>query len=212
MFVMKSRKKNRHDGGNYAKYRIGITGTPGTGKKSVAKELSRLTRVDLVSINDLAIEKRFGKWRQGEFEVDVKSLRGKIRTEGRIIYGHLLSDVVPSDELDFVAVLRCSPRILKSRLSKRGYSLEKKRENIEAEVLDIIPMRALQIYGKTKISEFDTTRVRKPGTIAEKILSTIEGRISRSFGKVNWSKSLFTSPRRLGAATLRSTRPLERKG
>lgn len=168
-----------------AKLRIGITGSPGVGKKSVGSELAKITGKPLISINDFAISHGYGKRKNAEFEVDEVRLFGKIPTENSIVVGHLLPYVVKKNQLDFVAVLRCSPGALKKRYDRRGYSRSKLEENVEAEVLGVIPYKALQTFGSSKLSEFDTTR-STPKAAAMKILDTIIGKRPKQFGTIDW--------------------------
>ena len=169
--------------------RIGITGSPGTGKKSIAKALSNLTGLEPRYIGDVAVERHCGSWaKDGEFIVDTERLKGKIDTRGRITCGHLLPYVIPRKDIDFVAILRCSPQQLRKRYLRRGYSQSKIRENLEAELLDLVAQKSLEAYGRTKVSEYDTSRVRSPVLIARLILRTIDGEVPRRFGNVvNWT-------------------------
>jgi len=178
--------------------RIGITGTPATGKKTIGIELAKITGLEYISINELAITRRAGRWRKGEFCVDPRLLRGKIRTRGRIVSGHLLPYVIPRGSMDYVVVLRASPAALKKRYRRRGYSMKKSLENIESEVLDIISSKAVSAYGSDKVFEFDTTRSRNPRNAAKKILAMLEGKLPRHSRKVvNWASGASKSPGRL---------------
>jgi adenylate kinase len=168
-------------------YRVGITGSPATGKRSVAVELSKITGLEPFSINDYALSNRLGKWRRGDFEVDVSRLGG-IETSGRIVYGHLLPYVVSNAEIDFVAVLRCSPLVLRDRYVERGYTNEKIRENLEAEILGVISYKTLEVYGNRKVGEFDTSKA-SPRRVAHLLLETIKGNISKSYGEHDWLRS-----------------------
>lgn len=165
--------------------RIGITGSPGTGKKTVGKAFAKITGLEFVSINEFAIKNRFGKQVGSEFTVDVKRLRGKIETQGRMLSGHLLPYVVPNRDLDLVVLLRCSPNVLRRRYSSRSYSNEKIRENIEAEMIGVIAFACLKEYDIEKIAEFDTTRT-KVDTIARKVSDIIKGKEGPSFGSIDW--------------------------
>lgn len=125
--------------------RIALTGTPGTGKTTVAARAAE----------------RFG-WRT----VDVKAWAAQ---EGCIV-GHdeadgsdvldveALAEAMPADEgavvlyeghlshllgVDVAWVLRCDPHVLRPRLEARGYGADKVRENLEAEALDVILQEAL---------------------------------------------------------------------
>lgn len=175
--------------------RIGITGSPATGKKTVGMELARLAGLEFVSLNDLAIEEKCGREVDGEFIVDIQKLRSKkIETSGRVISGHLLHNIIPSSKLDFVAILRCSPQVLKKRYAVRGYSEQKIEENVCAELLDLISYETLKAYGREKVSEFDTTRFRNPESVARLILETVCGKRSRLYGRTRWSEKASKSP------------------
>jgi adenylate kinase len=177
--------------------RIGVTGTPGTGKKSVSRELAKLTGLQEVSLSQLAISRHAGRWRRDEFHVQSRKLIGKIETQDKIIHGHLLPYVISSDKLDFVAVLRCSPLILRKRFKSRGYSPSKIRENLESELLDLISLKSLEVFGRNKVFEFDTSRTTNPRTPALRILQTIEGKRKREFGLAKWSNISGRSPQQL---------------
>ncbi|MHB8566599.1 MAG: adenylate kinase family protein [Nitrososphaerales archaeon] len=176
---------------------IGITGTPATGKKSIGKELAKLTGLEYSSINELAMQLNIGEWKEDEYEVDTSLLRGKIKTRGKIVSGHLLPYVVPRKDLDYVIVMRCSPSILAKRYSQRSYTAEKISENLESELLDIIFSKAISVYGQSSVYEFDTTRFRNPKRAAKRILEMLEGKLPRHSGTVNWAESASRSPQRL---------------
>lgn len=183
---------------NIKQLRIGITGSPGTGKKTVANALCHLTGLKVISLNKFALETKSGRRIDREFVVDIQSLRRrKIATKGKIVVGHLLPLVVPKSALDFVAILRCSPDLLRKRYLSRGYNKEKTRENIEAELLDLVSFSALTKYGRKKVSEFDTTRSRTPDLVARRILQTIEGKRPKQYGIAKWSEKASKSDRSL---------------
>lgn len=166
--------------------RIGITGSPGTGKKTIARELAKITGLELVHINDFAIEHSLGIWCGKEFYVDLGRTKKRIDTKRRIICGHLLPYLVPDSKIDFVIVLRCSPKILRRRYVARKYSSEKIVENLEAEMIGVISEKAMSVYSKKKLIEVDTTRTKNPANVARRILRTIETHREGSFGRVDW--------------------------
>jgi adenylate kinase len=172
--------------------RIGITGSPGTGKKSIGVELARLTGLDLLLINDFAIRKKFGIFEEGEFIVDLNKLGRTIDTRNKIVCGHLLPYLIPRSKIDFVAVLRCSPATLRKRYLKREYNESKISENLEAEMIGVIAAKSLQVYGLRKLAEFDTSR-SNPASVARRILASIRGKTARQFGKIDWLASQYSS-------------------
>jgi adenylate kinase len=166
--------------------RIGITGSPGTGKKSVGIALAKITGLDLLLINDFAIEFHLGVWQGKDFLVNLAAVRKRIDTRGRIVSGHLLPYLVPDSKIDFVVVLRCSPRTLRKRYLERNYSSEKIIENLEAEMIGVVAEKAMSVYRHEKLVELDTTKVANPKNAAKMILETIQGQRALSFGKVDW--------------------------
>ena len=172
--------------------RIGITGSPGTGKKSVGKLLADKTRLRFLSINEYAIRNHFAKREGTEFVVNMRKLRGKIRTRGRVVVGHLLPYLVSNKDLDLVVVLRCSPSELRRRYFLRGYPEGKIIENIEAELIGLIAEKASREYSEGKLAEFDTTRA-KPAAIVRKIENFMAGRRRPTFGKIDWLSASTSS-------------------
>ncbi|MCL5011606.1 MAG: adenylate kinase family protein [Candidatus Marsarchaeota archaeon] len=130
-----------------------ITGTPGTGKSSISRELSKITGWPLFELNKLA--EPYDK----DGSVDLKKLRIKTleKIKGKrdfIVEGHLACEFrIPSDA---VIVLRCKPEVLDKRLKKRDYSDIKVRENVLAEALDYCLIRSLENYDR--VVQVDATK------------------------------------------------------
>lgn len=139
---------------------LGITGTPGTGKKTLAPMIATKLGLQCISLNDLAASSGALASGSTESEVDVAILRKKLPRmlpEPLLIYGHLLPYALGRGSIRKVVVLRCEPSALKRRLVERGYSHEKVRENVEAELIGLISSDSLKVFGKSNTSEFNTT-------------------------------------------------------
>ncbi len=132
---------------------VGICGTPGTGKKTIAPRVAELLGLPgAVSINSLAPE--------GASDVDPKQLRRALlrsKPPRIVLVGHLLPDVLRRPEAAFVAVLRCDPAVLRNRLSERGYPPKKVTENVEAELIGVLLYECVKTYGGDLVREYDTT-------------------------------------------------------
>ncbi len=120
--------------------RIALTGTPGTGKSTVARLLSA-SGYSIISVEELAaaagaldeIDKTDNA-RPVDIELLLSYLNKSWKSlpqEPVIIDGHL-SHHLPTDA---VVVLRCEPEILRSRLEQRDYSEKKIIGNVEWEIL-----------------------------------------------------------------------------
>jgi adenylate kinase len=160
-----------------------LTGTPGTGKTTVASILSRLTGYRLIGINE-TVGGDYMFIEDGSKVVDTKVVSKKIRDrmEGdNIIEGHL-SQSLGIDGL--VVVLRTKPMELKMRLEKKGFSGDKLEENLEAEALDVCLIESLE--GHKRVFEIDTSG-KVAEEVAESILSILHGEVDAfKPGKISW--------------------------
>lgn len=129
-----------------------VTGTPGTGKTTLSKQLARKLSLNYLDVN--LIIKKYGlsegydKKRKTKI-IDTKKLNKaiimemtnykkarKIKTNGVIIDSHL-SHYLPKKYVDLCIVTKCSLKVLKKRLENKGYSKNKVRENLDAEIFGI---------------------------------------------------------------------------
>ncbi|MCP8320339.1 MAG: adenylate kinase family protein [archaeon] len=169
---------------------IGITGTPGTGKKTVGRFLAVLLNYDFLDLNQVAIEKNaiIGKDEHG-FIADLyllrKNVREAIKGKKVVVSGHLLPFIFSKREMRSVAILRCSPFELEKRFALRNYGNEKIKDNIASEILGICAYEALKKFGKDKVAEFDTTG-RDAKEVAEEIIKVMKGEIPKRVGFVDW--------------------------
>jgi adenylate kinase len=152
--------------------RIIITGTPGTGKTSISKELAKELDCKAVHVNELVKEEKlYLKVENGEYVADFKKLAkilGKELEQPEIIVeSHLLCDLkLPAD---LVVVLRCEPHELENRLTKRNYVKIKLDDDVLSEVLDYCQIKAVFNYGEKKVMQIETTKEISAKTILEKI-------------------------------------------
>ncbi len=117
--------------------RVALTGTPGTGKTSVARVLRERGHdvLDMTQyIRDNGLREEYDAERD-TYSVDVERLNDSLSDmEDCMFEGHLAHFM----DVDKIIVMRCHPDVLADRLRARGYSESKVRENVEAEVLDVI--------------------------------------------------------------------------
>ncbi|MFA5412261.1 MAG: adenylate kinase family protein [Candidatus Micrarchaeia archaeon] len=171
--------------------KILITGTPGTGKSSVAKEICSRKGWPLLSLKEIAGKHGciIGK-EGGERIVDVRKLRAATIRElkgkkNAVVEGHLGCEFrLP---VKFVFVLRTHPDELKERMRKRKYPKMKIEENLMAEMLDYCSQVSAAHY-RVPILEVDTTK-RTAKEAAGRIISFLEGRV-KNLDSIDWGPEL----------------------
>ncbi len=160
---------------------ICITGTPGTGKSSVAQELDSFEVLDLT---EFIKENNIGE-KTEEIEVEIDEVVDAVEkdlADGTVVEGHLSHHL----DCDLCIVLRCRPDILEERLSERDYSKQKIAENVEAETLDIVLSEAVE--NQENILEVDTTG-RTAEEVAKEIIDKIE-KNKTGYGDIDWTSYL----------------------
>jgi adenylate kinase len=165
----------------------GITGTPGTGKTSVGKELAS-RGYTVIRLAETTGPYRLERDRDRDTVViDEESWASDFSPVDGFVEGHL-AHLLPCD---LIVILRCRPDVLAERLRKRGYSEEKVRENAEAEAIDVILIECLEGFEARQIYELDTTdkTVRE---CSEMIEQFVRGERPPSFGMIDWSEYLGT--------------------
>ena len=171
---------------------IGVTGTPGTGKKSVAPLLAGMLGAECLSINDLARSHGLLVRKGREWEVDTERLR--LRLHGfsgpAVVYGHLLPHSIPGRLISRAVVLRCEPLVLKQRLAGRRYPPGKLTDNVESELIGLVSSEAFGAFGEDKTFEIDSTR-SSPDEVANAANEVIAGR-SGPGPRIDWTLAYDT--------------------
>ena len=173
---------------------VAITGSPGVGKHTVARGVSRgLGGMPIVDINDIAREEGLlecvGGGGDGDSadasapgsanDVDtgrLSSMLGK-RIEGkeRLVVGHLAPYVLDRDQVRAVIILRRDPRDLLAVYNDRGYPDGKAAENVQGEALGIIAYDAMTKFRDRAFQINSTGGIRDAVDRAISVISTMSG-------------------------------------
>ncbi len=170
---------------------IALTGTPGTGKTTIAQFLERKYRV--VYLKDFEEAREEYDRKRDSYIVNMDFLAKKVDElkkydEKIIIEGHY-SHEFPAD---LIIVLRCHPDELAKRLQKRNYREEKIKENVEAEAMSLITSEAINIHGRDKVYEVDSTN-KIPEIVAREVEEIIEGKNLKKYKpRINYSEVILS--------------------
>jgi len=163
-----------------------ITGTPGVGKHTVTKEVSRILNLPIIDINEIAKDFDLLEKNSVTNDVDVikleKLLKEKI-THPSIIVGHLAPYVLNSNQITKAIVLRKNPYNLIPTYQKRDYPKEKIKDNIGSEVLGVIFYDSISKFGPKKTLQVDVTNQSVDESV-KKIIGVIKGKIQSD--EVDW--------------------------
>jgi len=172
-----------------------ITGTPGTGKTTTAKLLTKMLP-DALYINLTSYTKTY-RLMQGEdtqrktIIINENKMRKKlaetINTGDKttlIIDGHYAAAVTPTELVSYVFVLRRNPKELKVFMEKCGFEDAKLWENLSAEILDVCLIEAMQTQ-PGKVCELDATGKTVEDVVGD-ILDVLEKGKKCYSGIVDW--------------------------
>ena len=129
---------------------IAVTGSVASGKTTVAKALAKKLKFEYVDVNKLISKNKLKECYDKKKKchvVDVKKLVKVLvnyikKSKKNLVIDSHFSHYLPKEYVDYCVVTKCGLLDLKSRLTKRKYSDEKIKENLDVEVFDSLFMDA----------------------------------------------------------------------
>jgi adenylate kinase len=174
-----------------------VTGTPGTGKTTFAKMLAKEIGADCVALTQFVSDKKLYKGFDRARESRVVNLARVYASLNRlllkarratIVDTHITEGIIPKDLVKLVFVLRCHPRILERRLSKKKWKQSKVRENVLAEMLDVCLINAVTWFGSIRVVQLDTSHISASKCVATAKQILIQPAQKRM--KIDWIATL----------------------
>lgn len=152
-----------------------VSGTPATGKTTVAQILGEKLGWRVISLNDFAREKNLycgydEKRKAKVVDIDrVKEEMSKIieKEENLILESHYAHEM-PGEA---VVILRANAEEIRKRAKEKQWWFKKTEENVISEIMEVIKTEALEM-GK-KVVEIDTTG-KKPERVAKEIINKMK--------------------------------------
>ncbi len=171
-----------------------ITGTPCTGKTTTAKALAAKINAAYINLTDFAKTNSLTLGEDKERKtiiIDEEKMPQKLaetisasEKEDIIIDGHYAAAVTPTALVTKVFVLRRNPKELKVFMERCGYVDSKLWENLQAEIVDVCLVEAIQSQ-RGKVCELDVTGL-SVDEVVSMILDVLDERKACYVGIVDW--------------------------
>ncbi|MGA2460767.1 MAG: AAA family ATPase [Candidatus Bathyarchaeia archaeon] len=169
-----------------------VTGTPGTGKTTISRQLAEEIGARYLPLTQHVSS--YGLYsgvdvRRNSKVMDLKRTRADLKRlllkedKTIVVDSHIPDVIAPKSLVKRVLVLRCHPKVLKSRLRAKKWKQEKVQENLLAEILDACLLEAVDYYGWRPVFEINTSHgsVRRCVTLAKASLRGKSRKKGRSF-------------------------------
>jgi adenylate kinase len=141
-----------------------ISGTPGVGKTSIANYL-QAEHYTVLNFNQLILDENlflgYDHFRESviiDEELVHKFFQDYLTKFPGLTFieGHT-TELIPSEFVHRIFVIRCNPAVLRERLNSRDYSYFKVEENVEAEIMEECYLALRERYPDKLIIQLDST-------------------------------------------------------
>ena len=139
-----------------------VTGTPATGKTTIAKRLAKKQKAAYLDVNLVIkqyklVDKYDKKLKTNIVDVNklnkvlIKIIKDYQKKKQSLVIDSHLSHYLPKKYVDLCIITKCSLKKLQQRLKKRKYPRQKIRENMDAEILDVCLLESILHKHKVKV-------------------------------------------------------------
>lgn len=168
-----------------------ITGTPGTGKTTLARLLEDQlnesiseSKFEVISLGALINDNNLYKSWNAQFDVPefdedmvCDFIEADIRRGGKIVDFHS-SGFFPPDWFDYIVLLRATNTNIYDRLLARGYTEHKVQENVQCEIFQVCKDETEDSYPKDKIIELESNTVEDMETNVQRIVTVVQSHLA----------------------------------
>jgi adenylate kinase len=148
-----------------------VTGTPGTGKTTLSKDIAAICNFRYVDVNKVVTKYKLSEGFDTKRDCKIIHEKKLVKVlteiihqanknkENLVIDSHMSHELLPK-LVDKCVITRCNLKTLFKRLKKKKYHDEKINENMQCEIMDVIVSDAhelghniIEVYTDKKISK-----------------------------------------------------------
>jgi adenylate kinase len=137
-----------------------ITGSPGTGKTTLAKKIAKELNLEYYNEKDFALKHGLGEFNEeNELEIPLKEFEKEANKELKekeniVFEGHVICEC--KLDIDLILLITVDPETLELRLEQRNYSMEKVMNNVFCEGINYCKKQLKRLYNTKKIIEINS--------------------------------------------------------
>ncbi|MBI3033331.1 AAA family ATPase [Candidatus Woesearchaeota archaeon] len=139
-----------------------VSGTPGTGKTTIAKKIANLNKGKYIDVTHVITKHKLSEGYDKRSKcklINIKKLNKILikyitaanKTKKDLIIDSHLAHYLPPKYVTLCIITKTNLKELQTRLKKRHYNAAKIRENLDAEIFDICYHEAQELGHKIKI-------------------------------------------------------------
>lgn len=176
---------------------VGISGTPGTGKTSIARTLSQVLNIPYLDLSSYVVNNKLYTYYDEErnsYVIDEDKVRASVinmyREKGPMIISSHYIEIIPRDIFEIVFILRRNPLELIDVLTSRGWPPHKIAENVEAELLSICTLNVIDEFGDDIVVEIDVSSKSLDDVVQEIVDILHKSKTSSRGISIDWTTTL----------------------
>jgi adenylate kinase len=175
--------------------RLLVTGTPGVGKTTIATGLARIYGATIVGLDEIITpvlkwDPKLQTYHVTNENEARKLITERLKTLNSYIIDTVAVNLIDASLIDWCVVLRLEPTQLMDRLTRRNWPHCKVVENVLAEIVGSSLVMAINMFGRDRVIEVDTTNKN-----VDEVINYITNRIAYgrpAVGIVDWLDDVDT--------------------